>query len=168
MKLATLSSRSGVAATAVRPNAVLSLGGGRCSLFLQLQPAAGISTSKKKRDVTISADKVPGVSRFEEETVVKDKKNWVSFGFSTHSEEEDVNWRNAIMFFSVTIVIVGMSFQMAYWPDVKYRDWGQRQAYIELARREALGLPAISPDLVPVENINLPSDEELGDFEVII
>jgi NADH dehydrogenase (ubiquinone) 1 beta subcomplex subunit 11 len=92
----------------------------------------------------------------------------VSFGFSNVSEEEDINWRNAMMFVTVTVALVGMSFQMAYWPDVKMRDWGQRQAYIELARREALGLPPVSPDLVPPENINLPSDEELGDFDIVV
>jgi hypothetical protein len=72
--------RSGVVA-AVRPNGVNSLGSGRNSLLLQLQPAAGIATSKKKRDVTVTADKVPGVSRFEEETVVKDKV----FGLNSNS-----------------------------------------------------------------------------------
>lgn len=57
---------------------------------------------------------------------------------------------------------------MTYYPDVRMRDWTQREAYIELARREAAGLPAIDPDLLPRESINLPSEEELGDFEIII
>jgi len=92
----------------------------------------------------------------------------VSYGFSSNSEEEDINSRNLIMFWTVTMALVGTGFQMAYFPDLKLRDWAQREAYIELARREALGLPLVSPDLVDPKNINLPSEEELGDFEIII
>ena len=55
-----------------------------------------------------------------------------------------------------------------YSPDSRYKEWAVREAYIELARREALGLPLIDADLVPRENINLPTEEELGDFEIII
>jgi len=41
---------------------------------------------------------------------------------------------------------------------------------LELARREANGLPLIDPNLVPPEKLlpYLPTDEELGDTEVII
>ena len=41
------------------------------------------------------------------------------------------------------------------------RDWSQREAYLEIARREALGLPLIDPDYIPPEKMLLPSDEEL-------
>jgi NADH dehydrogenase (ubiquinone) 1 beta subcomplex subunit 11 len=73
-----------------------------------------------------------------------------------------------IMFGTVTLGLVGTGFLLAYWPDHRLRDWAQREAYIEIARREALGLPHIDPNLVPPEKINLPTEEELGDFEVII
>ena len=48
--------------------------------------------------------------------------------------------------------------------------WTQREAYLELARREANGLPLIDPNLVPPEKMKkyLPTDEELGDTEIII
>ena len=48
------------------------------------------------------------------------------------------------------------------------RDWAQREAFLELRRREALGLPAIDPDLIPLDKIELPDDEELGNREIII
>jgi len=48
--------------------------------------------------------------------------------------------------------------------------WRQREAYLELARREKLGLPLIDPNLVdPVKmKAFLPSDEELGNKKIII
>ena len=48
------------------------------------------------------------------------------------------------------------------------RDWLMREARFELERRERLGLPLVDPDLLPVDSIHLPSEEELGDFEIVI
>jgi len=39
---------------------------------------------------------------------------------------------------------------------------------LQLSKREKSGEPLISPDYVPIEKIHLPSDEELGDMEIII
>ena len=54
--------------------------------------------------------------------------------------------------------------------DVIYRDhaWAQREAYLELERREKAGLPLIDPNMIDPANIDLPSEEELADFEIII
>ena len=46
--------------------------------------------------------------------------------------------------------------------------WLQREAYLELERREKAGLPLIDRNLVPVEQVELPSEEELGNVEIII
>ena len=46
--------------------------------------------------------------------------------------------------------------------------WCYREAHLELARREKAGEPLVNPDLIPVDKIKLPSDEELGDMEIII
>jgi NADH dehydrogenase (ubiquinone) 1 beta subcomplex subunit 11 len=46
--------------------------------------------------------------------------------------------------------------------------WAQREAYLELARREGTGLPLIDANLIEPSRVELPSDEELGDFEIII
>ncbi|KAF4526010.1 hypothetical protein B566_EDAN000803 [Ephemera danica] len=75
---------------------------------------------------------------------------------------------NATFFASVTLCLVGGAFILAYLPDYQMRDWSQREAYLELRRREELGLPLIDPNLVDVSKIELPLDEELGDSEIII
>jgi len=134
---------------------------------LQVRP---ISTSKKNRDITVTAggdkkDDKPDPGDFSYEAA---KKKWISFGFHWETEEQDLTVRNFVMFTSVTCLIVLFSFVVSYFPDVKRRHWFQREAYIELARREALGLPLISEDLVPPSSINLPTEEELGNFEIIV
>ena len=48
------------------------------------------------------------------------------------------------------------------------RSWEKREALLELARREKLGLPLIDANFVDPSKIHLPSDEELGDFEIIV
>lgn len=50
----------------------------------------------------------------------------------------------------------------------RMRHWAQREAFLELRRREALGLPAIDANLIDPEKIELPSEEEIGNFEIII
>jgi len=47
-------------------------------------------------------------------------------------------------------------------------DWTQREAFLELRRREAAGLPLIDCNYIEASKITLPSDEELGSTEVII
>ena len=46
--------------------------------------------------------------------------------------------------------------------------WEKREAFLELARREKHGLPLIDINLVDPSKIHLPSDEELGDFDIIV
>uniref|UniRef100_A0A7R9I294 NADH dehydrogenase [ubiquinone] 1 beta subcomplex subunit 11, mitochondrial n=1 Tax=Timema bartmani TaxID=61472 RepID=A0A7R9I294_9NEOP len=60
------------------------------------------------------------------------------------------------------------TFIFAYVPDFQLRDWAQREAFLELRRREQLGLPPIDRNLIDPEKITLPTDEELGDTEIII
>lgn len=47
-------------------------------------------------------------------------------------------------------------------------DWAQREGYLQLRRREELGLPVIDPNLVDISKFELPSDEELARTEIII
>ena len=58
-----------------------------------------------------------------------------------------------------------LCFDVHSWPN---RDWVMREAYLELHRREKFGLPLVDPDLIARENIALPSEEDLEDFEVTI
>jgi len=55
-----------------------------------------------------------------------------------------------------------------YGPDRGLKDWAQREAYLTLRHREAAGLALISKDYVDLAAISLPSEEELGDTEIII
>jgi len=72
------------------------------------------------------------------------------------------------MFWTVTVTFVFGTLVVAYAPDVRLKDWVAREAYIELARREALGLPHIDPNFIPLDQIELPTEEELGDYDVIV
>ena len=53
-------------------------------------------------------------------------------------------------------------------PILRAEDWAFREAYLQIARREKSGEPLVSPDYVPIDKIKLPSDEEIGDMEIII
>lgn len=87
-------------------------------------------------------------------------EHWVSFGHDYHDREADVATHRTMAFMTV-FQIICLTFICNYVPDFKRRDWSQREAYLEIARREALGLPLIDPDYIPPEKMLLPSDEEL-------
>lgn len=123
-----------------------------------------ISTSPKNRE-TVSIPKEQAKTTDNEEAGTK---NWVSYGFSTTNQTEDRNSMKSSFFFSVTLCLVWGTLIWAYLPDIHLRDWSQREAYLELRRREAAGLDPISRDFVNADQIVLPSEEELADMEIII
>lgn len=125
-----------------------------------------ISTSKKNRE-TVGLAEPTSKSETTESTTVS-KKNWVSYGFDFKREEDDQNSMHSTFFFSVTLCLVFGGFVFTYFPDFMLRDWAQREAYLELRRREAQGLPPIDRNLIDPSKIVLPSDEELGDTYIII
>jgi len=90
------------------------------------------------------------------------KRKWVSYGFTDENEAED---RHALR---ITIVLVLGCTVMAYLPDVRDKDWAQREAYLQLRYREEHGLPPIDPNYIDPSKIILPTDEELGNAEIII
>ncbi|KAL1140969.1 hypothetical protein AAG570_000895 [Ranatra chinensis] len=131
----------------------------RCCRVGQLR---AISTSDNKRDTT-------GASQPACEPAPKTTEtNWISYGFSTKDKEEDRTYLHATFFFGITITFVFGGFVLAYRPDELGRNWAQREAFLELRRRERLGLPLVDQNYIPADKINLPSDEELGDTEIII
>lgn len=71
-------------------------------------------------------------------------------------------------FFSITLCIVGGMFIFAYMPDYNFKNWAEREAFLELRRREENGLPLIDPNYIPLHLMKLPSEEELGDTEIVI
>jgi NADH dehydrogenase (ubiquinone) 1 beta subcomplex subunit 11 len=130
-------------------------------------PARCISTSPKKSDTaTISQEKTETVSGTEQ--FAAKTKNWVYWGFDTKDQANDENTMKASFFFSVTLCLVWGSFVYFYQPDPLLRDWSQREAYLELRRREAAGLDPIDANYVDPASIELPSDEDLGNTEIII
>lgn len=116
-----------------------------------------ISTSKKNSDTATTTSECP-----------PEDKNWVSYGFDYTSKEEDTNAHHSSFFFSVSLCLVFGGFIWAYAPDVHMRDWAQREAYLELHRREKAGLKPIDPNFIDPKLIKLPSEEELCDVEIII
>jgi len=88
------------------------------------------------------------------------QEHWVSFGYNYHDRIDDVGQHRLYGFLCIFQLIL-IVFMANYYPDFKRRDWGHREAYLEIARREALGLPLIDPDYIPPEKMLLPTDEEL-------
>lgn len=96
------------------------------------------------------------------------KRKWISYGFNEESEVEDRHALHQTMFVTITIVMVLGCTVMAYLPDVRGKDWAQREAYLQIRYREENGLPLIDPNMIDPSKIILPTDEELGDTEIII
>lgn len=120
-----------------------------------------ISTSKTTKTGEVAVKPKTDVIR-------QNDKNWMSYGFDNKSKSKDRLVTHLIFFVTVSMTLVGCSFYVAYLPDYSLQDWAQREAYLELRRREKAGLPLIDPNLIDPSKINLPSDEELGDTEIII
>jgi len=129
-----------------------------------------ISTSNKNKDTTTIDEAIVSKPKVVEKTKAQVAKNedWITYGFSFKDEETDRITMHLVMFTSITIVMVGGAFVLAYMPDLRAKDWLRRESFLELNRRERLGLPIINPDLVNPADVILPSDEELGDTEIII
>ena len=135
---------------------------------------AAISTSKKNKDTLVYPDDLfpkkapPPPKTVEDFAETKNPKSWISYGFDEENYEEDRHLKKGICFTLLTVVLCGGGFLLAYAPDIKQRDWIMREAYLELHRREKLGLPLVDKNFIDPSKIELPSDEELGDTEIII
>ncbi|XP_053212081.1 uncharacterized protein LOC128395640 [Panonychus citri] len=116
-------------------------------------------------------------------------KNWLTWGADPLDKKRD---RYEVHYYVATtivgIIIWGGLIFRYYRPDyaplniytgysaVIGRDqfdyWAMREAYLELERREKLGLPLIDPDYIPREKMltQLPSEDELElyDFDVYV
>lgn len=130
-----------------------------------------VSTSPKKNETSVAK---PLSSQVSEEVAdfsieaVRKSKNWVSYGFSRTDKDEDRQYLRGTYFLGVSCAIVGTIFMWAYLPDRQFLEWSQREAYIVLREREAAGLEPITPDYIDPSLVVLPSDDELGETEIII
>ncbi|KAF5275812.1 hypothetical protein FQA39_LY06672 [Lamprigera yunnana] len=95
-------------------------------------------------------------------------ENWINYGFHNKEKKTDRLHFHLNFFGSITVCLVFVGYGLFYAPDVNLRNWSQREAFIELKRREVAGLPLISPDIIDPSQIKLPSEEELEGVEVII
>lgn len=139
------------------------------ALFRNLQSIRLLSTSPKKSDTATAqpATQQENTIDFSIEAVKKSKQ-WVSYGFDKNDKEFDRQIMRGAFFMTVTMTLVFGGFIFAYLPDPKMRDWAQREAFIQLRERELAGVDLISPDLIDPSLVELPTDEELGDLEIII
>ncbi|KAK5645476.1 hypothetical protein RI129_006776 [Pyrocoelia pectoralis] len=122
-----------------------------------------VSTSKPKQETAIVADE-----KKTSETLAKISNNWISYGFDTKDEKFDRTMLHMTMFGSITLGLIVVIYGYMYAPDITLKHWAQREAFLELRRREANGLKLIDPNLIDPSQIILPSDEELCETEVII
>lgn len=134
------------------------------NIVRQAVVSRSIQTSPKNRE-TASIAAAPAAQKVKDETK---SKNWVSYGFDNKSETHDKDSMKASFFFSVTLCIIWGTFVWSYIPDPQLRNWAQREAYLELRRREKAGCPLISADYVDPRTIVLPEDDELGNTQIII
>jgi len=93
-------------------------------------------------------------------TDLDSEQNWISLGNDYYDRHTDIAVHR-ILCFLFMFQIISIVFIVCYTPDFMMRDWTSREAYLEIARREAMGLPLIDPDYIPPSKMLLPSDEEL-------
>lgn len=93
--------------------------------------------------------------------------HWTSDGFSYTSPVADNYYYHELTFLLVFGVIIGGA-GFYYAPDVHLHDWARREAFLRIAKREALGIPLIDRNVVDPERVVLPTEEELEDYKVIM
>ncbi|XP_050031032.1 NADH dehydrogenase [ubiquinone] 1 beta subcomplex subunit 11, mitochondrial [Dermacentor andersoni] len=132
--------------------------------------SASISTTPKNKEVpTATVPDTVGKPPVTAADFADTKpRYWISYGYSTEDYHEDSDAHHTIMFTGLSLVVCGAVIAFAYAPDFKNVDWIEREAHLELERREKLGLPLVDPNLIDPSRIVLPSDEELGDFEIVL
>uniref|UniRef100_A0A7E4W0K2 NADH dehydrogenase [ubiquinone] 1 beta subcomplex subunit 11, mitochondrial n=1 Tax=Panagrellus redivivus TaxID=6233 RepID=A0A7E4W0K2_PANRE len=102
----------------------------------------------------------------------KTRREWIWFGQVAHDEHKDWYRFHAMSFLLFTVLTSWFTCYVFFlrpdWP--QGREWALREAHLEIARRQKAGLPLISKDLVDPKQVvlQLPSEEELRDFEILI
>lgn len=123
-----------------------------------------ISTSSKGSDVSsISVE-----TDAKKVTVKKKVRPWRTYGYDHVDQVMDVFYMHTTTFFMYTLLLCGSTFIFLYYPDAADMDWAEREALLEIRRREVLGLPLIDKNFIDPATVRLPPDEELGDDDIII
>lgn len=133
-----------------------------CGKFCNVTARRWISKTEGKQDLAV------GKSGSSSAPVSALPKTWSSYGFSQQNYYEDRILAHLFFFVGISWICVGSCYILYYYPDMNKHEWTKREAFLELRRREAAGLPLVDPEYVPPSQIRLPSDEELGSYEIII
>jgi NADH dehydrogenase (ubiquinone) 1 beta subcomplex subunit 11 len=141
---------------------------GRAMVLVQRR-AVQTSAGKKDEELVLPTmvDKDFPLKKEVEKMVEEETKNWVSIGVSLTDRDADVvgwNWTC----FALCTLFTWFVFVWYYTPTPSLNDWARREAYLELERRESRGLPLIDANMIDPKRVELPTDEELGDFELLI
>ncbi|RWS29025.1 NADH dehydrogenase [ubiquinone] 1 beta subcomplex subunit 11-like protein [Leptotrombidium deliense] len=110
----------------------------------------------------------PGPKTVEEFVDVDNQKNWVSYGFDFLDYRSDRRDFHMFHFSIVTLIFTLGAYIWFHYPDWQQFEWAHREAYLELYRREKLGLPLVDKNLIDPSKIYLPTEEQLGDYPVYL
>jgi len=102
------------------------------------------------------------------EALDKESKFFVSLGCSYKDADYDRLAMNMIAFVVWSVCFPGLIFVGIYLPDHGHRRWANREAFLELHRREKLGLPLIDKNFIDPAKIKLPTEDEIGDQEIFV
>merc|ERR1712012_896521 len=146
----------------------------RITLVPVLKQHKCLSTSKNDKNAGASIETIEQSEEFErlkkrfENTDPNDEENYISYGYCAEDRDEDWFHHNFVSFmvFSVGFFVAG--FMFAYMPDPKYSNWAAREAFLQMEIRERQGKPLVDCNYVDPSTISLPSDEDLGDTEIVI
>ncbi|KAF5303852.1 hypothetical protein FQR65_LT08109 [Abscondita terminalis] len=119
------------------------------------------------RQISSSRGNCKAVSTQKEPTTSAGR-SWVSYGFDRRNEQSDRIFSHLSLFGGITLGLVLVGYGIMYAPDVNNKQWAQREAFLELRRREAAGLPLIDPNLIDPMKIKLPPQSELDNCEIIV
>lgn len=132
------------------------------------QQICSIFTSNKKKDSAAIPVAEKQVKEVEKSDSLENDENYLTHGYYYEDPEKDEWTHHMHMLVYVTMPTIVFLLFAIYYPDHQDRAWEKREAFLELARREKLGLPLIDINFIDPSKIHLPSDEELGDFEIIV
>lgn len=117
-----------------------------------------------------SSEKLPEYKEVKDFSVeaAEKSKNWVCYGWERLDKEADRQTMKSTFFLAITCIMVFGMTVWAYAPDRQLHDWATREAFLQIRERERAGLPVIDPNYFDPSKLELPSEEELADTEIII
>jgi len=118
----------------------------------------------------VNVKKPKGPQTAKEFADVSSQKNWISYGFDEVDPVEDRHQMNFAFFAFITIGCITFSYCIYYFPDYVLNDWALREAYLRIDECERLNPPYgfINPDVCNPADFELPTEEEIGDFEIYL